>query len=149
MSFDKETKILNHLIDINRDACDFYKSAAEKADDTNLAQTFTNLERLHSTVESDLRRVIRENGGKSDADGSVVGASARFFGELAAKISNDTDATLVSHLEEAEDRCLHSIEDAMKKDIRPDVKTVLLNELSTLRKTHDYMKALKDSMKAA
>jgi hypothetical protein len=34
-------------------------------------------------------------------------------------------------------------------DIAPATKTVLGNELSALQKSHDYMKALKESLKAA
>ncbi|MBU0859379.1 MAG: PA2169 family four-helix-bundle protein, partial [Alphaproteobacteria bacterium] len=144
MSFDKETRTLSHLIDINHDACDFYNSAAEQAENPHLVTTFTHLEQLHRGVVRELRRCIAENGGKSDAHGSLTGSAAQFFGELAAKISNDTDETLIKHLEEAEDRCLHSLEEALSKDLRSDVKTLLRTEMETLRKTHDYMKALKD-----
>lgn len=149
MSFEKESKIINHLIEINYDACKFYQDAAAQAENPKFVQTFGNLEHLHRNVVEELSRLMAEQGIHTDIEGSLKGAGARLFGELAAKISNDTDETLVSHLEEAEDRCLHSMEDAVKKDIRPDVKATLLSELSTLRKTHDYMKSLKDSMKAA
>jgi uncharacterized protein (TIGR02284 family) len=150
MHFDKEARVLNHLIDINHDACDFYVSAAEKAENPHLVTTFTHLEQLHRGVVRELRRCIAENGGKSDANGSLTGSAAQFFGELAATISNDTDETLIKHLEEAEDRCLHSLEDAIaKNELRSDVRTLLRTEMATLRKTHDYMKALKDAVKAA
>jgi len=150
MTTDKENKILNHLIDINKDACAFYLSATEKVQNPRFQRSFSDLERLHEGVVIDLSRRLRENGAEVDADGTMVGKAAQFFGEIAAKISNDVDETLVSRLEEAEDRCLHSMRDALDEaSIRPDTKAFLIEELSSLQKSHDYMKALKESVEAA
>jgi len=149
-SSDKENKILGHLIDINKDACSFYESALEKVENSRYQRNFSDLERLHEGVVIDLSRRLRENGADVDQDGTLVGKAERIFGELSAKISNDVDESLISSLEEAEDRCLHSMRDALDEGgIRPDTKAFLIEELSTLQKSHDFMKALKDSVKAA
>jgi len=147
---DKENKILSHLIDINKDACSFYESALEKIENPHLQRSFSDLERLHEGIVIDLSRRLRDNGVHIGADGTMVGKAAQFFGEIAAKVSNDVDETLISRLEEAEDRCLHSMRDALDEgSIRPDTKAFLIEELSSLQKSHDYMKALKESVKAA
>lgn len=150
MAYDKENKILAHLIDINQDASDFYNSALGRVRNSRLERSFSDLERLHSAVVSDLSRKIRENGGTTDADGTVVGKSARIFGELMSKVSNDADETLVTHLEEAEDRCLHTMREALdERDVQATTRALLIDELGTLQRSHDYMKALKDSMQQA
>lgn len=147
---DKENKVLGHLIDINKDACAFYESALEKVENTRFQRNFSDLERLHEGVVIDLSRRLRENGASTDQDGTLVGKAERIFGELAATISNDVDESLIKSLEEAEDRCLHSMRDALDEGgIRPDTKAFLIEELSTLQKSHDFMKALKDMVKAA
>lgn len=147
---DKENKILGHLIDINKDACSFYESAIEKVENPRYQRSFSDLERLHEGVVIDLSRRLRENGAEVSQDGTMVGKATQFFGEIAAKISNDVDETLISRLEEAKDRCLHSMRDALDEGgIRPDTKAFLIEELSTLQKSHDFMKALKESVKAA
>lgn len=145
-----ENQELHKLVSINKDACEFYDSAAEEAESPEIKQTFRKLEDLHQGVITNLVGQIRANGGKPDVDETFAGKTSQFWGELMAKVSNDVDETLVKHLEEAEDRCLHSMQDAMKdEDIRPETKATLQKELQTLQKTHDYMKALKDAMKAA
>lgn len=145
-----ENNELHKLVNINKDACTFYNKAAREVGSPEIRQTFSKLENLHEDVIVNLQNQIRKNGGKPDADETFAGKTAQFWGELMARVSNDIDETLVSHLEEAEDRCLHSIQDAMKdKDIRPETKLALQSEEQTLRRTHDYMKALKDAMKAA
>ncbi len=146
---DQNTEI-GKLININQDACDFYKSAQEKAESTSFKRTFRELESLHRSVILNLQECIRANGGNPEAKDTFVGQATQFWGELMANISNDVDETLVKHLEEAEDRCLHSIESAIKEDdISPATKVVLRNEYSALQKCHDYMKALKDALMAA
>ncbi len=150
MSLQKENKELHKLISINKDACDFYNSACEQVEDPQLKNTFRNLESVHNGVVIDLQQCIRQNEGNPEAEETLVGQAALFWGQLMARISNDVDETLVTHLEEAEDRCLHSVEDALRDgNIRPETKTVLQNELQALQKNHDYMKTLKDFMKAA
>ena len=147
---ENENNKLNNLVSINKDASSFYQSAREKVENPQLNSTFQSLEDLHSAVVIDLQNYIRENGGEPENDQTMTGQVSEMWGNLMANMSSDVDETLVSHLEEAEDRCLHSIQDAMQdEDIRPETKTVLTSELNALRKSHDHMKALKDTMKAA
>ncbi len=150
MSSDKEANTLLKLVSINKDASNFYSSASTEAKDAQLKKTFHDLETLHNGIAVNIQKYVRGTGNDADANGTVTGQVSQFWGEMMAKISNDVDETLVSHLEEAEDRCLHSIEDAMKeKEITPAAKSLLQSELVALRKSHDYMKALKEMTKAA
>lgn len=143
----QENRVLTHLVDINQDACDFYSEASKRAESPEISHNFRELESLHQSVVSDLSRCIRENGGDPDADGTFTGKTVQFFGTLMSKLSSDVDETLVNYLEEAEDRCLHSMQDAIdEQKIRPHTKALLVGELSTLQRTHDHMKSLKDSM---
>ena len=146
----KENKELGKLININEDACEFYDSASEKAENPQMKRTFANLEQLHHGVVIDLKNRVRANGGDPEADETFTGQAKKFWGELMANISNDVDETLVKHLEEAEDRCLHSVQDAIQNnEIDTQTKAVLQSQLQTLRKSHDHMKALKDNMQEA
>lgn len=147
MIYDKENKILENLADINQDACEFYKHALEKVHNPKLERSFSDLERLHSGVVSDLEKLIRANGGEPDRDGTLAGKTARIFSDILVAVSSDIDETLVGQLEEAEDRCLHSMREALdQKDMQGNTRAMLITELGTLQRSHDYMKSLKDSM---
>lgn len=148
--FEQENKELLKLASINKDASEFYETAQEEAKSEFMKSTFENLERLHSDVTKTLEGRILANGGEADSDETITGQMKELLGVLMTKISDDVDETLVTHLEEAEDRCLHSMQDAIENEsVSPDTKTILQNELSVLRKSHDYMKALKEDIKAA
>jgi uncharacterized protein (TIGR02284 family) len=147
MSRETTEKALEHLININKDACKFYDHAADQAESYQLQVTFRDLSSLHREVAADLEEHLP--GKNTDLEGTVIGSAACMFSDLIAKFSKDSDETFVVHLEEAEDRCLHSLQDAItKKDLPKDIQALLTDELSTLQKTHDYMKSLKDYMKA-
>jgi uncharacterized protein (TIGR02284 family) len=147
MPYDKENKLLNTLIDINQDALEFYKSALDRVRNPRLERSFSDLQRLHKAVIEDLTDRIEENGGKPDVDGTLAGRTARLLGEVMTKVRSDVDETLVSHLEEAEDRCLHSMREALDaRHMQAHTRALLLSELGSLQRSHDYMKALKDSM---
>lgn len=143
-------KELQKLANINEDACEFYEEACEKADSEQLKTTFRNLESLHKGVVVNLQEHIRTTGGQPDTDETIAGEARELWGKLMASISNDVDETLVKHLEEAEDRCLNKIQDIIENDDIPaTTKAFLQTEYRVLRKSHDYMKSLKDCMKAA
>lgn len=150
MSLEKENKELRKLVNINKDACSFYNTACSEAESPLLKQTFRDLESLHNDVVINIQRHIYRNGGDPEAKETLAGQASRFWTEMVAKIGNDVDETLVKHLEEAEDRCLHSLEKALQdNDIRPATKTLLQDELDALQKSHDHMKSLKDRAIAA
>ncbi len=141
-----QNDVLYHLIDVCEDAKAFYESAAEKAEDPYIETVFKNMAYIRSSIIVDLSRFVKANGGDPEKSGTIPGKTAQFFGELVAHIKPDTDKTLVTHLEEAEDRALKEFHDAMAQNIPLQTKAVLSQQLGTLQETHDYMKALKDRL---
>lgn len=146
-----ENRALQSLINVNEDAAEFYETAQEKVEDKTMISTFKSLEGLHESVITNLQGILKANGEDDvEADETITGSAREMFATLMAKVSNDPDALLVTHLEEAEDRCLHYIKDAMEnEDISPATKAALQGELTALQKSHDYVKSLKDQMKVA
>lgn len=138
------------IININEDACEFYNSAAKKAGRLKVKQTFQDLESLHKNIIVNLQHYLRKNGFEANAQETMVGQAQKFWAGLMTSISNDVDETLIAHLENAEDRCLHSMQDAIKGDnLLPQTKQALQSELVMLERSHDYMKKLKEQSKNA
>ncbi len=143
----KSTETIQKLININEDACDFYSTALEKAESPQLKDSFRNLETLHKGVVINLEQYNSLRGENREPQKTLAGQARQTWGKLEAKISNDTDKALVKNLEETEDRCLHSIQDAIQdNDISSQAKALLMTEMQALQKSHDYMRALKECM---
>ena len=143
-----DVKEIGKLINLNTDAAEFYDSAKEKAASPQIQTTFANLKALHNNVIINLENILRQKGENPDTDETIAGQFQQFWGEMMAKVSNDVDETFVKHLEEAEDRCIHTVKDIMDNDdVSPTTKRALRPELEKLQQSHDYMKALKDQIK--
>lgn len=143
-----EIKEVAKLVDTNKDACEFYNKAKGKVDEQQLRNKFDELCSLHNRVVDKLQSEMISRGASHDdvqASETITGKANRYFGELMAAVTNSPDEKFIARLEEAEDRCLHAMEDACKnQDISNELKTVLKQQLTELRKSHDYMKSLKD-----
>lgn len=133
------------LADINKDAYQFYEEAQKKVDDATLEQTFKNLEGLHRGVVMNLRAHLQSQGIDPDIHGTAAGEAREIWTKLMNAVSNDTNETMIAQLEEAEDRCLDQVKNIIEDDDLPEkTKTFLENEFKTLKKSHDFMKDLKD-----
>lgn len=138
------------IIDINKDASNFYNAAKTEAKDNTVKDIFEKFERLHDGVVINLQNYVRQNGGDPEAESTITGKVGQFWGEMKAKISNDVDESLISSLEEAEDRCINSIDDAINnEELSAAARIALKKEQETLHKSHDYMKIMKENAKAA
>jgi uncharacterized protein (TIGR02284 family) len=147
---DAELKEFKHIININKDAVEFYTSAQEKVNDQSLRKTFGELKDLHIKTIHKLQGALRAQDATAatKSEETLIGTGQRLFGELASKLSSTPNKTLINRLEEAEDRCLHSMEEASTKDFPQDIQRVLIDELANMRKSHDHMKQLKKSCAA-
>jgi uncharacterized protein (TIGR02284 family) len=147
-----ETKELNKIVDINKDAIEFYNSAQSQVQDAKLKETFSQMSELHKQTMNRVNGLLQSEDASRNRNApseTLVGASSRVFGELLAKISSNPDGTLVKRLEEAEDRCLESIQSAVdNQDISASTRRVLNQELTNIQKTHDHMKSLKERFAA-
>ena len=149
----QDIKEIKNLININEDAVEFYKDASEQSNDPQFKTTFKSLESLHNSVVVNLQEYATLIGAETEAveaDETLQGLGMQFVGKMIADLSDKTNEALVSYLEEAEDRCLHQVQDIMEDDnITPATKSALKSEETALKKSHDYMKALKDHLSEA
>ena len=54
-----ENQRLKELVNINKDACEFYGSACEQADDPGIKMTFRNMEDAHGSVVVNLQNYLQ------------------------------------------------------------------------------------------
>ncbi len=139
-----ENKELSKLIEINKDACKFYKEAQEKVEIERIEYCFSDLEVLHKTVVINLEDHMHADGSKPSAFHNVTDQSKKLWMHLLNYINNDVDKVLIDNLKKAENCCLKSLRKALEKsDIRTETKEVLWQEFFTLRKSFDYIETLK------
>jgi len=147
----KPEKEIQNLINICEDAREFYTDAIDQTNDPEMKQLFRNMADIRKGVIVDLRTHMRQKDMDIEEPSETFGGQVnKFLGENIAKWSDNTDNALITYLEEAEDRCLHSFKDVSNDNDMPvETRAVVSQKLETMQKTHDYMKELKEAVKAA
>lgn len=145
-------KKLDEVVSNSKDAVDFYNSAQTKAEDPDLKKIFAQLANTHRNTLIAVERLIQVRGkdrSAEDISGTIIGQSNKLFGELLASISSKPDEKLIARLEEAEDRCLHSLEEATNiKEFSATERQLLESELLAVKNSHGNMKYLKQTYAA-
>jgi uncharacterized protein (TIGR02284 family) len=78
--------------------------------------------------------------------GSVSGALHRTWGDFKAKLGGG-DHTLLETAEQGEDVAKKSYQEALAKDLPRNVRELLDTQYAHIQKSHDYVKAARDSSK--
>jgi uncharacterized protein (TIGR02284 family) len=147
---DKKSVLLQDLLEIATDSKNFYSAAAEAVELPFLKQMFAHMADAKDSLAIQLSAHIEARGNVPDDGGSLAGNLRRIYTDVLAALSSASVATYTytAELEETEDRLLEHFDRALAETDSMDVRAVLLTELPKLRRSHERMKQLKDSLTA-
>jgi uncharacterized protein (TIGR02284 family) len=135
---------LNTLIETSRDGENGFTTCAEDAKDAALRAYFTICAtRCRESVHS-LEKLVTIKGGAPEPSGSVLAPLNRAWINLRAAISSNSDLAVLDECERAEDSAIGVYQLAMEKDLPPDVRPIVQNQLNGAQENHDRVRALRD-----
>ncbi len=137
------TDTLHDLIEICRDGHAFYDDCAGRVDDPEIRETLRQMSSLRSTLVDDFSALLASRGEAPPEGGTLVGSMHQLYTRMKAGFSNNRDGVYVSELEEAEDRLLHSFEEAMLSIESPEALRILKRYVPLARAAHERMRQLK------
>lgn len=141
-----EIRVLNGLIETTIDSADGYAKAAEDAKNPRVAELFRRWATDRSQVVTTLRQSVRQEGGKPEDDGTVLGSAHRMFVGLRASMSKD-DKAVIEEVERGEDHIKSKYEDALKDEkLSTGAREVIQRCYTSVRAGHDEMSAIKHSI---
>ena len=133
---------LNEVIAILRGGASFYREAAERVKNAQLASLFRENADKREAVADDLASEVTDRGGEA-REGGDWGAKLRSLYSRALTVLSDPDETFVANLEEMEDRTLAEMRDAICEIEEGDVARARLEgHLSVIEKSHKQMAVL-------
>lgn len=137
------TTTLSDLVQISRDGHTFYNEAAGKVSDSEVKQTLEDMAAVRANLVRDLSWLLTERGEAAPQRGTLYGAMAKLYADTLASFSGDRDGVYVSRLEEAEDRLLHTFEEALLSTKESETRAILKRYLPLARNAHARMSDLK------
>ena len=144
----KNTEVLNDLIEINNDRVAGYEKAAKESKDSDLCTLFQDLANESKKLASELRSRV-EPGEESPTGGTVRGSIYRTWMDVKAKFGGDDRKSLLASCEFGEDAAQDAYKRALNTEgISPEVRTVIENQKTVLRQSHDKIKRMRDGAPA-
>lgn len=147
---EKTTEVLNDLIQINNDRVAGYERAAREANakDLDLISLFNDMAAESRQYLSDLRRYVQSNGERPAEGTTLSGKIYRAWMDVKATFTGKDRKAILASCEFGEDAAQKAYKEALEEDLTADVRQLIVDQKSSLRKSHDRIKRLRDTQPA-
>lgn len=146
MSTDR--RVTKDIIETLEDGKDGFARAADKlaeSDRPDLSTKMRTLSDQRARFSAELEKMAANYGDDIDEDGSVAGAIHRGWMAVKDAIAGSDPDGVLDAAEQGEDHAVSEYQDALSKDISPDLRTVLERQFADVKQAHDEVKALRDA----
>ncbi len=147
MSTDESTT--KDLIETLRDGEKGFADASEKlasTDRADLAPKFREFSQQRAGFASELDAMAARYGDDIDESGSVAAAVHRGWMSLKDALTGSSASGVLDAAEQGEDHAVSEYEKALEADISPELRTVVTRQFAEVKRTHDEVKALRNSV---
>ncbi len=146
MSNDEHT--CNSLIQTLEDGKNGFEAAATKlADDKrpDVAARFAVFATERGQMAAELKEMAKNYGDAPAESGTAAGALHRGWMGLKDALTGTNADAVIASAERGEDHAMEQYRDAVKADISPEFKAVVMRQMTKVEQAHDYVSALKKS----
>lgn len=148
---EKIAEILNDLIEINNDRVNGYEKAVKEtaSEDADLRSLFTDLANDSRDYAAALRQLVY-NTGEDPAEGTTArGKIYRVWMDIKAAITGQSRKAILASCEFGEDAAQRAYDSALEDpDLFGEARTLITEQKSKLRKSHDKIKMMRDTQSA-
>ncbi|MEO7923536.1 MAG: PA2169 family four-helix-bundle protein [Chitinophagaceae bacterium] len=145
---ERNTEVLNDLIEINNDRVEGYQKAASETagDDGDLRTLFTKMADESRGYAEELRSHVRSEG-EAPAEGTTNrGKVYRVWMDIKAAITGKNRKAILSSCEFGEDAAQRAYKTALDDDqLSGNVRTIISEQRTKLRASHDRIRNMRDA----
>lgn len=144
----QQTPVIKDLIIINNDRYEGYKNAAENTKDADLKAMFNDFSTQSRGFAEELKRFVTGDLPQRD-ETKNTGKLYRVWMDVKAAVTGKDRKAILSSCEFGEDVAVKHYEEALSKQegISAEAKDTISRQHSAIMKSHDRVKALRDSAK--
>ncbi|TWV99593.1 PA2169 family four-helix-bundle protein [Chitinophaga pinensis] len=143
-------EVLNDLIQINNDRIEGYEKALKelKAEDADLKALFSSMISESHEIRLALGTEVNSLGGDMESGTTTSGKIYRAWMDVKAVFTGHDRHTVLSNCEAGEDAAQRAYRTALEDEELPAyLREMIVEQQSTLRSSHDQIKALRDANK--
>jgi uncharacterized protein (TIGR02284 family) len=116
---------LNDLIETCKDGANGFREAAGAVTRADAKALFTSRVPVIEQSAAELQAEVRRLGGDAETTGSVAAAVHRRWIDLKSAITGRDEAAILTECERGEELAVKDYEDALKRDLPAEVRTVV------------------------
>ncbi len=150
---ERTIEVLNDLIRINNDRIEGYEKAIKNTDETNadLRAVFNRMAQESRKYQSELTTHVQRLGGDPASGTTASGKIYRVWMDVKSGFSGAERKSVLEQCEYGEDAAQKAYEKALDTDneLPADIRSLIQEEKSSLRKSHDTIKNYRDTERAA
>ncbi len=139
---------LSDLTRANLDSSKGFSEAAKALDNPRLKKVFEEQSRVRSANAAELQSVVSINDSKPPEEGSFLAAMHRSWMAVRTAVSSNDDLVVLEEAERGEDYIKKMYEESLKETAGSAANDVLQKQYAGVKKTHDAVRDLRDSMKS-
>jgi uncharacterized protein (TIGR02284 family) len=149
---EKTAEVLNDLVQINNDRIEGYQRAANetKSEDADLRALFNDMASESRQYVTELSQCVRLNGDEPAHDTTMRGKIYRAWMDVKATFTGKNRKAILASCEYGEDAAQRAYDSALSTDaeLPTDTRQLIMDQKTKLRRSHDRIKALRDSQPA-
>jgi uncharacterized protein (TIGR02284 family) len=147
---EKTAEVLNDLIQINNDRIQGYEKAAEETSvkDADLRSLFNEMIEESRLIVSELSSQVLRKGEELAEGTTMKGKIYRAWMDVKATFSGNNRKTILASCEYGEDAAQKAYAEALNEDIPAEIRLLLTQQKSNLKKSHDKIKRMRDAQTA-
>ena len=139
---------LNDLIETSKDGEAGFRTCADGVKSTQLKEMFNKAAERCAQGAAELQAKVRELGGDPDRSGSASGSLHHAWVDIKSSITGMDEKAVLAECERGEDVAKRSYEDALKKDLPADVKSIVERQYQGVKQNHDRVRDLRNAATA-
>src|SRR5262245_56508546 len=136
--------VLNELIETSKDGEKGFARAAEEVQDGALKGVFQEGAQRCRSAASQLQERVHALGGKPETSGSALGKMHRGWMDLKASMSRRDAKAILEECERGEDYAKAQYSQALRKELPPDVRSLVELQYQGVLANHDRVRTLRD-----
>ena len=149
---EKTAEVLNDLITINNDRIAGYERAENEASDkdSDLKALFRQMAAESRSYVTDLSKYVAAAGDTPSDKTMLSGKIYRAWMDVKATFSGKDRKAILASCEFGEDAAQKAYDSALSSDaeLQTEVRQLIMDQKTSLRKSHDRIKALRDTQHA-
>ena len=140
---EKIVSTLNNLIVTCKDGQEGFRNAAEGVTSIELKTLFNNCAQKRAELLSEIHSEVRRLGGDPDQSGTISEALLRGWLNMKQVMTGKNETAVVDEAERGEDVAVKNYQQALKENLPPDVRVIVVRQYTQIKEAHDRISALK------